>query len=89
MAPLYVYVPDPNDVRAPNTPTAPIIINANNVAFSPTIPPKLQNQGLEQFMDYLSSHPLRYALFDIVDPFFRCTFVNFITPALSTPTLIP
>ena len=69
MAPLYVYVPDANTVRAPNTPTTPIIITANNVVFSPAIPPKLQNKGLEQFVDYLQSHPLKYALSDIVDPF--------------------
>ena len=83
MAPLYVYVLDSNVVRAPNTPTSPIIITANNAALSPAIPPKLQNKGLEPFMDYLQSHPLRYALSDIADPFlpahicefyYSCTF---------------
>ena len=70
MAPLlFVYVLDPNVVRAPNTPTTPIIITGNNVAFSPVIPTKLQGEGLEDFMAFLESHPLRYALSDIPDPF--------------------
>ena len=77
MAPLYVYVQSPNVVRAPNTPTAPIVINGNNVAFSPKIPSKLQNQGLEPFMEYLQSHPLRYALSDVADPFFAAHVCEF------------
>ena len=57
--------------------------NANIVAFSLVTPPKLQNNGLELFMDYLYSHPLWYALSDIADPFllahvcefyYTCTF---------------
>ena len=77
MAPLYVYVPTPNAVRAPNTISSPIVINANNVAFSPAIPSKLQNQHLEPVMEYLQSHPLRYAHSDIVDPFFPAHVCEF------------
>ena len=85
MAPLYVYVPDPNVVRAANTPSVPIFINANKVAFSPAIPPKLQNKGLEPFMEYLQSHPLRYALSDIVDPFFPAHVWEFYSTCLFNP----
>ncbi|KAL4557118.1 hypothetical protein LXL04_035288 [Taraxacum kok-saghyz] len=69
IAPLYVHVPIDNVVHAPNTPNVTIIINAHNVAFSPSIPKKLQDQGLEPFMEYFTSHPLRYALSDAATPF--------------------
>ena len=67
--PLFVYIPAPAVVRAPNTPSTPIIITSNNVAFSPFIPEKLRGQGLEDFMRFLQAHPLRYALCDVPDPF--------------------
>ena len=66
---MYVYVPTPNVVRAPNTPTAPIVINENNVIFTPAIPKKLQDLGLEPLMEYFQSHPLRYALSNVATPF--------------------
>ena len=87
MAPLYLYNPDPNAVRAPNTPTTPIIITANNLIFSAVIPPKLHHG--KKFMDYLQSHPLRYALSDIPDPFLPAMYGNSTTPALTIPTLAP
>ena len=67
--PLFVNVADPNVVRAPNTPSTPVIITGNNVTFSPVIPSKLQGEGLEDFMAYLQAHPLRYALENIPEPF--------------------
>ena len=68
--PVFVYVPSPAAVRAPNTPTSPIIITSNNVAFSPFIPEKLQDQGLEAFMQFIDAHPLWYAFSDIPNPFY-------------------
>ena len=57
--PLFVYVHAAVVVRAPNTPSTPIIITSNNVAFTPIIPDKLQDQGLEDFMRFLEAHLLR------------------------------
>ncbi|KAL4590854.1 hypothetical protein LXL04_003798 [Taraxacum kok-saghyz] len=80
--PLYVFVPPAAVVKAPNTPTAPLIITSNNVAFSPVIPDKLQDQGLEVFLHFLQAHPLRYAFADIptfypkhiCEFYYSCTF---------------
>ena len=90
VSPLFVYVPVPNVIRAPNNPFTPIIITANNVAFSPIIPTKFQGEGLEDFMEYLESHPLRYALSDIPDPFLPnhiCEFYYTCTYDQNTRTL--
>ena len=81
--PLFVYLPSTAVVRAQNTPTTPIIITSNNVAFSPIVPEKLQDQGLDEYLQFLQAHPLRYALSEIPDPFlpthicefyYTCTF---------------
>ena len=68
--PLFVYIPSPTAIRAPNTPTTPIIITTNIVAFNPFIPEKLQGLGLEAFMRFINAHPLRYAFSDYPDPFY-------------------
>ena len=80
--PLFVYVPPDAVIRAPNTPSTPLIITSNNVAFSPFIPDKLQDQDLEVFLDFLQAHPLRYAFADIptfypkhiCEFYYSCTF---------------
>lgn len=51
-------------------PDTPIAIQANNVAYSNTIPPQHQNSSIEHFVEYLKCFPLRYALSDIPNPFF-------------------
>ena len=87
--PLFVYVPPAAVVRAPNTPTTPLIITSNNVAFSPIVPEKLQDQGLEEYLQFLQSHPLRYALAEL-PPFFPnhiCEFYYSCTFDPATRTL--
>ena len=84
--PLFVYIPAPAVVRASNTPTTPIIITSNNVAFNPFIPEKFQGQGFEEFMRFLQAHPLRYALSEVPDPFLPNHICEFYYSCSFNPT---
>lgn len=63
--PLFTYIPSDAVAIAPNTPTTPIYITTTNVAFTPIIPDSLQDQGLEPYLQFIQSHPLRYAFTEI------------------------
>ncbi|KAL4586416.1 hypothetical protein LXL04_011052 [Taraxacum kok-saghyz] len=65
VAPLFTFVPNDAVDRAANTPSTPIYITTNNVAFTPIIPDSLQDQGLEVYLQFIQSHPLRYAFTEI------------------------
>ncbi|CAH1415332.1 unnamed protein product [Lactuca virosa] len=66
---LYTYAPTPNAIKATGTPDSPIVIMANNVAFSPNIPKNYVNTGFEDFVAYLSAYPLHYAFVYVHDSF--------------------
>nr|KAJ0227715.1 hypothetical protein LSAT_V11C100035050 [Lactuca sativa] len=57
-------------VPAPNSPPLPIYIKATNVVFNPDIPEVHQGLGLEDFVNFLASYRLRYAISDIPSEFF-------------------
>ena len=62
-APLFSYEPSANVIKAVNSP-ADIVVRSNNVCLSAAIPARLKDSGYEDFMTYLISCPLRYALSD-------------------------
>ena len=66
---LYEFVPSALNAKAPNTPDN-IVIKPNNFAFSDVIPKQFRNQGYEDYVNFLKSHPLRYALADIPTAFY-------------------
>ena len=85
MAPriIYTYTPSCHVTKAANTPDSPISIVANNVAFSTNIPSQFQNDELQDFVNYLSSCRLRYALADtplffypkqVCEFYYSCTY---------------
>ncbi|CAI9278042.1 unnamed protein product [Lactuca saligna] len=57
-------------VPAPNSPPLPIYIKATNVVFNPDIPDVHQGLGLDDFVNFLASCRLRYAISDIPSEFF-------------------
>ncbi|CAI9270153.1 unnamed protein product [Lactuca saligna] len=57
-------------VPAPNSPPLPIYIKATNVVFNPDIPDVHRGLGLDDFVNFLASCPLRYAISDIPSEFF-------------------
>ncbi|CAI9281067.1 unnamed protein product [Lactuca saligna] len=57
-------------VPAPNSPPLPIYIKATNVVFNPDIPDVHRGLGLDDFVNFLVSCRLRYAISDVPSEFF-------------------
>ncbi|CAI9282078.1 unnamed protein product [Lactuca saligna] len=57
-------------VPAPNSPPLPIYIKATNVVFNPDIPEVHHGLGLDDFVNFLASCRLRYAISDVPSEFF-------------------
>nr|KAJ0194053.1 hypothetical protein LSAT_V11C800434070 [Lactuca sativa] len=57
-------------IPAPNSPPLPIYIKATNVVFNPDIPDVHRGLGLDDFVNFLASCRLRYAISDIPSEFF-------------------
>ncbi|CAI9281457.1 unnamed protein product [Lactuca saligna] len=57
-------------VPAPNYPALPIHIKATNVVFNPDIPEVHRGLGLDDFVNFLASCRLRYAISDVPSEFF-------------------
>ncbi|CAI9293862.1 unnamed protein product [Lactuca saligna] len=57
-------------VPAPNSPPLPIHIKSTNVVFNPDIPEIHRGLGLDDFVNFLASCCLRYALSDVPSEFF-------------------
>ncbi|CAI9277299.1 unnamed protein product [Lactuca saligna] len=57
-------------VPAPNSPPLPIYIKATNVVFNPDIPEAHRGLGLDDFVNFLTSCRLRYAISDVPSEFF-------------------
>lgn len=76
---LYTFASTPNAIKATGTPNTPIVIMCNNVALSTAILKNFHDKGFEDFVSYLATCLLRYALAGIVDPFLPqqvCDFYN-------------
>ncbi|CAI9280499.1 unnamed protein product [Lactuca saligna] len=54
----------------PNSPPLPIHIKATNVVFNPNIPEVHRGLGLDDFVNFLTSCRLRYAISDVPSEFF-------------------
>ncbi|KAI3497011.1 hypothetical protein L1887_39391 [Cichorium endivia] len=61
---LIVYTPFVNVVKYASTPTTPIVVQPTNVYAVYEFLAKLPVQGLEVFLQIVTSHPLHYALSD-------------------------
>ncbi|CAI9280763.1 unnamed protein product [Lactuca saligna] len=57
-------------VPAPNSPPLPIYIKATNVVFNPDIPDVHRGLGLDDFVNFLVSCRLRYAISEVPSEFF-------------------
>ena len=57
-------------IPAPNSPPLPIYIKATNVVFNPDIPDVHRGLGLEDFVNFLVSFKLRYAISEVPSEFF-------------------
>nr|KAJ0208943.1 hypothetical protein LSAT_V11C400176500 [Lactuca sativa] len=57
-------------IPAPNSPPLPIHIKATNVIFNPDIPEVHRGLGLDDFVNFLASFRLRYAISDVPSEFF-------------------
>ncbi|CAI9283860.1 unnamed protein product [Lactuca saligna] len=57
-------------IPAPNSPPLPIHIKASNVIFNPDIPEVHRGLGLDDFVNFLASCRLRYAISDLPSEFF-------------------
>ncbi|CAI9265486.1 unnamed protein product [Lactuca saligna] len=57
-------------VPAPNSPPLPIYIKATNVVFNPDIPDVHRGHGLDDFVNFLVSCRLRYAISEVPSEFF-------------------
>ena len=57
-------------IPAPNSPPLPIYIKATNVVFNPDIPDVHRGLGLEDFVNFLVSCRLRYAISEVPSEFF-------------------
>ncbi|CAI9302389.1 unnamed protein product [Lactuca saligna] len=73
MAPtlLFDFILAGNLIKDPNTPETPIIVQANNVAFSDTIAPQHQGLGLEDFVNFFMRLLLHCPLSNVPKPFFQ------------------
>ncbi|CAI9277999.1 unnamed protein product [Lactuca saligna] len=66
-------------VPTPNSPPIPIYIKATNFVFNPDIPDVHRGLGLDDFVNFLVSCRLRYAISDVPSEFFPeqvCEFYN-------------
>lgn len=68
--PLYEFDPNANVVKDPHAHDSPIVIQANNVDFSDVIQKYFVSIGIEDFVNYVKSYPLRYAFWDFLNPFY-------------------
>ncbi|CAI9286777.1 unnamed protein product [Lactuca saligna] len=59
-----------NITKGPYAPDSTIIIQSTNVAFLDEISKQFTNSGIEDFVNYVKSCPLRYAFYDFLDPFY-------------------
>ncbi|CAI9261774.1 unnamed protein product [Lactuca saligna] len=57
-------------IPVPNSPPLPIHIKATNVVFNPNIPEVHRGLGLDDFVNFLASCRLRYAISDVPSEFF-------------------
>ncbi|CAI9297103.1 unnamed protein product [Lactuca saligna] len=57
-------------VPAPNSPPLPIYIKATNIVFNLDIPDVHRGLGLDDFVDFLVSCRLRYAISEVPSEFF-------------------
>ncbi|CAI9303694.1 unnamed protein product [Lactuca saligna] len=57
-------------IPAPNSPSLPIYIKATNVVFNPDIPDVHRGLGLDDFVKFLASCRLRYAISEVPSEFF-------------------
>ncbi|CAI9266680.1 unnamed protein product [Lactuca saligna] len=57
-------------IPAPNSPPLPIYIKATNVVFNPDIPDVHRGLGLDDFVNFLVSCRLRYAISEVPSEFF-------------------
>ncbi|CAI9264542.1 unnamed protein product [Lactuca saligna] len=57
-------------IPALNSPRLPIYIKATNVVFNPDIPDVHRGLGLDDFVNFLVSYRLRYAISDVPSEFF-------------------
>nr|KAJ0185857.1 hypothetical protein LSAT_V11C900459980 [Lactuca sativa] len=64
-------------VPTPNPPPLPIYIKATNVVFNPDIPEVHRGLGLDDFVNFLASCRLRYAISDIPSEFFPAQVCEF------------
>ncbi|CAI9271612.1 unnamed protein product [Lactuca saligna] len=74
-------------VPAPNSPPLPIHIKATNVVFNPDIPEVHRGLGLDDFVNFLASCRLRYAISDVPSEFFPEQTSVFITAELLSAAL--
>lgn len=68
-SPFYFYIPNDDAIKEDNTLNTPFLIFATNVEFSNDIPVNYLNRGSEAFVQFLKSHPLRYARANSVEFF--------------------
>ncbi|CAI9283854.1 unnamed protein product [Lactuca saligna] len=68
-------------VPAPNSPPLPIYIKSTNVDFNPDIPEVHRGLGLDDFVNFLASCRLRYAISDVPSEFFPEQVCEFYYPA--------
>ncbi|KAL7600798.1 hypothetical protein Lser_V15G22476 [Lactuca serriola] len=57
-------------IPAPNSPPLPIYIKSTNVVFNPDIPDVHRGLGLDDFVNFLASCRLRYAISEVPSEFF-------------------
>ncbi|KAI3740699.1 hypothetical protein L2E82_31170 [Cichorium intybus] len=93
MSRLFEFVPSPCLSKAAASPTSNVLILSTNVAGTFVIPPKLKDQGFEQFVDFLKGHPLNFAISGMPDVFkpslvaefwFTCNFHSESNSIIST-----
>ena len=66
---LYVFDPNANVTKGPHDPDSPIVIQANNMAFSDVIPNQFKNSWIKDLVNCIKSCPLHYAFCDFSKPF--------------------
>ncbi|CAI9289697.1 unnamed protein product [Lactuca saligna] len=58
---MFAFAPNANVIKGPHAHDSPIIVQANNVAFSNVIPKQFVNSRIKDFINYVKSCHLRYA----------------------------
>ncbi|CAI9296815.1 unnamed protein product [Lactuca saligna] len=67
---LHEFNPNASIIKGSHTSYFTITIQPTNVAFSDEIPKQFTNSGIEDFVYYVKSCPLRYVLCDFPNPFY-------------------